>query len=108
MCWYNTGSPPPAASKKLVSKNLSVSNMVTAPAKTGMIAINKNAVINQVHTNNGIFIKVMPGARILKMVAITLMAPMIEEIPSKCTEKIANGKALPVCNTSGGYKVHPE
>ena len=86
MCWNITGSPPPAASKKLVPKNLSVSTMVTAPAKTGITAISKNAVINHVHTNSGIFIQVIPGARILKMVTITLIAPIMDEIPIMCTE----------------------
>ena len=37
-----------------------------------------------------------------------LIAPIIDEIPNKCTEKIANGNALPVCKTRGGYKVQPE
>ena len=55
MCWNNTGSPPPAALKKLVPKWMSINIIVTAPAKTGMTATNKNAVINQVHTNRGIF-----------------------------------------------------
>ena len=52
----------------------------------------------------------MAGARILKIVAIMLIAPIMDEIPSKCTEKTANGKALPTvigCNTNGGYKVQP-
>ena len=31
---------------------------------------------------------VMLGARILRMVAITLIAPMTDEIPIKCTPKI--------------------
>ena len=52
ICWNITGSPPPAASKKLVPKYLSVKIMVTAPANTGITAINKNAVINHVQTNN--------------------------------------------------------
>ena len=34
---------------------MSINIMVTAPAKTGMTATNKNAVISQVHTNRGIF-----------------------------------------------------
>ena len=32
---YNIGSPPPAGSKKLVLKFLSVNNIVIAPANTG-------------------------------------------------------------------------
>ena len=62
--------------------------MVTAPANTGMTAINRNAVINHVQTNKGIFIKVIPGARIFKIVAMILIEPMMEEIPSKWTAKI--------------------
>ena len=34
-CWYKMGSPPPAGSKKVVLKFLSVYNMVIAPANTG-------------------------------------------------------------------------
>ena len=34
-------------------------------------------------SNKGIFSSVIPGARILKIVTITLMAPMMDEIPSK-------------------------
>ena len=45
ICWNKTGSPPPAALKKLVPKYLSVRSIVTAPAKTGNEAINKNEVI---------------------------------------------------------------
>jgi DNA polymerase-3 subunit alpha len=55
ICWNITGSPPPAASKNAVPKYLSVRIMVTAPASTGITAINKNGVINHVQTNSGIF-----------------------------------------------------
>jgi hypothetical protein len=41
MCWYMTGSPPPAGLKKLVPKWRSVSVMVIAPANTGITAISK-------------------------------------------------------------------
>ena len=60
---------------------MSINIMVTQPASTGITAINRNAVISQVQTNSGIFINVMPGARRLRMVAITLIAPMIELMP---------------------------
>ena len=78
---------PPAASKNAVPKNLSVNSIVTAPANTGIEAINKNAVIIQAQTNKGSLIKVIPGARILKTVAIILIAPMIDDTPRKCTAK---------------------
>ena len=54
-----------------------------APAKTGRDKTNKNTVTNMDHTNNGILCKVMPGARILKIVVIKLIAPNIEEAPAK-------------------------
>ena len=57
--------------------------MVIAPASTGIDAINKNAVINHVHTKIGIFINVIPGALIFSIVAITLIAPSIDDAPSK-------------------------
>ena len=87
-CWNSTGSPPPEASKKLVPKWMSISIMVTTPASTGMTAISRKAVISQVHTNRGIFIRVIPGARMFRMVAITLMAPMIDDTPMMCTANI--------------------
>ena len=62
--------------------------MVTAPASTGMTAISRKAVISQVQTNSGIFISVMPGARMLRIVTMMLIAPMIEETPIRCTAKI--------------------
>ena len=83
MCWNITGSPPPAASKNAVPKYLSVNSIVTPPANTGIAAIKRNAVIIHAHTNKGSLMKVIPGARILKTVAIILIAPMIEEIPRK-------------------------
>jgi len=41
MCWYITGSPPPAALKNEVPKWRSVSVIVMAPASTGITAISR-------------------------------------------------------------------
>ena len=60
---------------------MSINIMVTAPANTGITAINKKAVMSHVQTNNGIFINVMPGARIFNTVAMMLMEPMMDEAP---------------------------
>ena len=57
--------------------------MVTVPANTGITNTSKYAVINQVQTNNGIFIKVIPGARIFNIVVMILIAPMIDDAPNK-------------------------
>src|SRR5690606_22435432 len=107
MCWYITGSPPPAALKKLVPKNLSVSSMVTAPASTGITAISRKAVISHDHTNTGIFSRSTPGARRLRMVAMMLIAPMMELMPIRWMAKIEKATLEPPCSDSGGYMVQP-
>jgi hypothetical protein len=65
-CWNRIGSPPPAASKKWVPKWRSVSSMVTPPASTGRVMISSTAVTSQPQQKRGIFISVMPGARMLR------------------------------------------
>jgi len=53
---------------------------------------------------------VNPGARILAMVVIKLMAPKIDDTPARCNEKIALSTDGPLCAStldSGGYTVHP-
>ena len=77
------GSPPPAASKKAVPKFLSVKSIVIAPAKTGRERSNKNAVTKIDQTNKGILCRVIPGARILKIVVMKFAAPSIDEAPAR-------------------------
>src|SRR5690606_9077230 len=108
MCWYITGSPPPAAEKKLVPKNWSVSSIVTAPARTGIASSIRYAVISHVQTNIGIFISDMPGARMFSTVTMMLIDAMIDDRPSRWIAKIENGSAAPVCSDSGGYIVQPD
>lgn len=88
-CWYSTGSPPPAGSKKDVFRFRSVKSMVIAPARTGRDSKRRIAVITTDHTNRGIRSKVIPVDRILITVVMKFTAPRIEEIPAKCREKIA-------------------
>jgi hypothetical protein len=83
---------------------------VIAPAKTGNDNSSRNAVTRIDHTNSGILCRVMPGARMLKIVVMKLMAPMIDEAPAKCIEKISMsiaGPGLPIGPDSGGYNVQP-
>jgi len=70
--------------------------MVTAAASTGMTAMSRNAVMSQVQTKSGICIQPMPGARKLKMVTMTLMAPMMEEIPMMWMANTNNAVLLPL------------
>lgn len=109
-CWYNTGSPPPAGSKKLVFLFRSVNNIVIAPANTGLDNNNSTAVLLTAHTNNGIRCLVLPIARIFLTVVIKLIAPKIDAAPALCSAKIALSTAGPLCastDDNGGYTVHP-
>ena len=107
MCWNITGSPPPAALKKLVPKKWSVSSIVTAPASTGITAMSRYAVISQVQQNSGMRSRPMPGARMFMIVTTTFMAPRIEDAPIRWIAKIVIGKLSPACTDRGGYSVQP-
>ena len=60
-----------------------------APASTGSDSSSRNAVTSTLHTNSGILCSVMPGARMLKMVVMKLMAPRIEDAPARCSDRMA-------------------
>ncbi len=47
--------------------------MVIAPASTGSDSSSRNTVTRIDHTNSGILCKVMPGARMLKIVVMKLI-----------------------------------
>ena len=96
-CWYNTGSPPPDGSKKVVLKFLSVNNIVIPPANTGNESNNKKEVTNTDHTNKGNLCIKVPGFLMFKMVTIKLIEPKIEEVPDKCKLKIAKSTEPPEC-----------
>jgi len=69
--------------------------MVIAAARTGSESSSRNAVTSTDHTNSGILCMVMPGARMLKMVVMKLMAPMIEPAPARCSAKMPKSTAGP-------------
>ncbi len=66
-----------------------------APARTGSDSSSRNAVTSTDQTNSGILCSVMPGARMLKMVVMKLIAPRIEDAPATCSERIAKSIAGP-------------
>lgn len=110
-CWYRTGFPPPAGSKNLVLKFRSVSSIVIAPASTGNLVINSTDVTMNAHNIKGN----LPNLKFLLSRAQIIVdkkftAPMIEEIPAKCREKIARSTLTPEWNVEverGGYTVQP-
>jgi hypothetical protein len=71
-CWYNIGSPPPAASKNEVLKLRSVKTIVIAPAKTGSDNNNKTAVIITAQPNKANLCNLIPGLLMFKIVVMTL------------------------------------
>jgi hypothetical protein len=83
---------------------------VIPPASTGKDKSKRNAVISIDQTNNGNLLKVKPRQRIFKIVVIKLIAPAIEEIPTRRRLKIAKFTAGLECAKipdSGGYYVQP-
>src|SRR6478735_11359559 len=83
--------------------------MVMAPARTGSDSRSRNTVTRIDHTNSGILCRVMPGARMLKMVVMKLMAPRIDEAPARCSDRIAKSTAGPGWPEldNGAYMVQP-
>ena len=66
-----------------------------APASTGSASSNRNVVTRIDHTKSGILCSVMPGARMLKIVVMKLMAPRIDEAPARWSERMAKSIAGP-------------
>jgi hypothetical protein len=69
--------------------------MVIAPASTGKVSTSRKAVTNIDQANSGILCIVMPGARMLKIVVMKLIAPRIEEAPARWIDKIKQSIAGP-------------
>lgn len=88
----------------------SVNNIVIAPARTGRDNSSRRAVIPTDHTNRGIRSNVIPIARILMIVVMKFTAPRIDEIPAKCSLKMARSTEEPLwakLDDNGGYTVQP-
>lgn len=95
-------------SKNVVPAFRSINNIVIAAASTGIANNNITAVINVAHTNKGRDI-ILAGPFIMIIVVIKLTAPIIEDTPARCKEKIPisiiPGSILLM--EKGGYNVHP-
>jgi len=66
-----------------VLKARSVKSIVIAPASTGSDSKSKTAVTKVAHVNSGILWREIPGARMLRVVTIKLIAPKVLLIPAK-------------------------
>ena len=70
--------------------------MVIAPARTGRDNSRRMAVSITDHANRGTCSIFIWGFRMFKIVEIKLMAPIIEDTPAKCREKMAKSTAGPL------------
>lgn len=104
------GSPPPEGSKNEVFRFRSVNNIVIAPANTGRERRRRIAVMRMDQTMRGILSIETFLWCILIIVEIKLIAPMIDEAPAICKEKMVMSTAGPLwynLEDRGGYTVHP-
>lgn len=66
--------------------------------------------MNTDHTNNVTRTNVISKLRMFMNVVMKFTAPRIEEIPARCSEKIAMSTEAPLCaifDANGGYTVQP-
>ena len=76
-----SGSAPALVLKKSALNNRSNINRNWAHVSTGMANNSRNWVTRPIQVNTGIFISVMPGARMLSTVVMRLIAPVSEAMP---------------------------
>jgi len=84
--------------------------MVMAPARTGSESNSRTAVTSVAQVKRGILWSEIPGARMLSVVTIKLIAPSVLLIPARCRAKMAMSTDAPLWDCSpesGGYSVHP-
>ena len=65
------------------------------PASTGSASSSRKAVISTDQANSGILCSVMPGARMLKIVVMKLIAPRIDDAPAMWSARMAKSIAGP-------------
>ena len=67
----------------MVSKLRSKNTMIIAAVMIGIANTVRNATTSIIHVNTGIRMSVMPGARMLRMVTMKLIADVVDPMPSK-------------------------
>lgn len=88
----------------------SVRSIVIPAASTGSDSRSRTAVTSTDQTNRGVWYCEIEGGFILIIVVMKLMAPRIEEIPARWSEKIVRSTDAPAwarLPDRGGYTVHP-
>src|SRR6476646_5692384 len=83
-CCESNGSAPASTLKNCALKTRLNINRNSATVMTGMAKTSRNCTTSTIHVKIGIFINVMPGARMLRTVTIRLSALVNEAIPVIC------------------------
>lgn len=60
-----------------------IASRIILPASTGSVRSSSTDVKNTAHTNSGSLYRLIPGARIFRIVTRKLIAPSIDEIPDR-------------------------
>ena len=94
-CWNRIGDPPSCGSKNWAPNSRSASNMISAPVSTGNANTTMNDESHRFHVRIGMRNKVMPGARIIVTVVITLIAVSVPDVPVRITETIQKSPPRP-------------
>src|SRR3989344_2035647 len=81
---YIIGSPPAVVVKKCVPKYRSKNNKKSVAVSRGKTVTAMIMLHRDPQVNKGIFLSVIPGARILRIVIIKLIAPSVVPIPEIC------------------------
>ena len=107
MCSYRTALPPRLASKKGTLKTCSRKSAPTAAESATVAIMFISAVANVAHTNNGMRVQVIPGARIFMIVVMKLSPVIVELIPTTKIAMHQSAPAVPSASEIGGYSVQP-
>ena len=89
------GSPPPIGSKNDVLQFRSIISIVSAPASTGRARIRRPTVIRTDQMNSGILSSDIPVRRLFIIVVVKLIAPIRDESPARCKDRIVKSTAGP-------------
>ena len=109
-CCQRSGSAPCDTSKNVAPYERWNINNTRATVITGSENTRRNCTTRIIHVNTGIFIRVMPGARMLSTVTMRLIEPISEAIPAICKPRTQKSTPLLGENTGpefGAYMNQP-
>ena len=84
-----------AARKKFVEKFRSKNTMISAAVTHGIANTVRNAVTSIIHTNTGMRMSVIPGARMFRIVTMKLMPDVTEPKPRSTSPTVQKSGPRP-------------